>query len=233
MQCGIYKIINRLNGNYYIGSTNNFSGRCGRKYTHRYNLTLGIHPNCHLQNAWNKYGESNFDFVFIESIEEENLLIVEQQYLHIAQQESRKCYNKKFIAGGGAYGEVSEATRQKQSKRKQGQKNPRYKSRNYMLRHKMSGQLFNGTLYDFVQLTGSCRKDVNELLLWGMADSVKGWIPLDEDVKEKRRINKKPRKNTYVFTEEHRKNLRENWKSRKVTSYSPGDTYTNNLAYTI
>ena len=231
MQCGIYKIINKTNGHYYVGSTNDFLGRCGRKYQHTYELSKGIHRNQHLQNAWTKYGADNFEFIFVESVDESNLLIVEQHYLDVAEKEQDKCYNKKFIAGGGAYGEVSQTTRMKQSKRKIGTANPRYNSRIYNLWHKETKKVFSGTLYEFVQMTNSCRKDVNKLLLWGRADSVKGWYPTDEDVKTKRALTKQPRKNNYIFTEEHRRKLRLNH-PRKVTS-SLNDIYTCKSGCTI
>lgn len=233
MNCGIYKIINKINGKYYVGSTNNFNGRCGRKFRHTYELNKGIHKNQHLQNAWNKYGSINFDFLFIESVQEVDLLIVEQTYLNIAKTNIDQCYNKKFIAGGGVYGEVSESTRRKQSRGRIGELNPRYNSRIYTFKHIKSNDIFKGTKYEFTSMTGACRKDVNKLLLWGKADSVKGWIPLDKDVNDLRKMNKQPRKRGYVFTELHRKNLRLNWKSNKTIFSSVHDTCKDTFACTI
>lgn len=60
---GIYKIINKLNGKFYIGSASNISARFSQ---HKQLLRRNSSHNMHLQAAWNKYGEENFDFVVVE-----------------------------------------------------------------------------------------------------------------------------------------------------------------------
>ena len=61
---GIYKIVNKVNGKYYIGSSANIYGiPHGRWYQHKMHLRGNWHYNNHLQSAWKKYGESSFDFV--------------------------------------------------------------------------------------------------------------------------------------------------------------------------
>jgi group I intron endonuclease len=96
---GIYKIINKVNGKYYVGSSNDIEGIGGRWYNHKYHLKKKNHKNYHLQNAWNKYGEGVFDFITIEecSPDFQILTSTEQKYLDIAKNE--KCYNTCFIAG--------------------------------------------------------------------------------------------------------------------------------------
>jgi group I intron endonuclease len=81
---GIYMIKNILNGKLYIGSTTDLSGRF---YDHRCELRLNEHDSTHLQNAWNKYGESNFVFEVVEYIDfiddkllMKKLLEVREQY---------------------------------------------------------------------------------------------------------------------------------------------------------
>lgn len=56
---GIYLIINKKNGNFYIGSTKFFTRRFAG---HRADLRRNKHGSQYLQNAYNKYGESNFVF---------------------------------------------------------------------------------------------------------------------------------------------------------------------------
>lgn len=99
---GIYKIINKINGKYYVGSSDNILGIRGRWREHTNALNSNSHKNSHLQRSWNKYGKDNFDFVILEKIPKETLFLVEQKYLDIAETEKTKCYNSKFIAGGGS-----------------------------------------------------------------------------------------------------------------------------------
>jgi group I intron endonuclease len=100
---GIYKIVNTVNGKYYIGSSSDIftTNVHGRLYRHKRNLKQNIHHNDHLQRAWNKYGENAFDFIVVKEVEEKDLLLVEQEYLDIAKKEQNKCYNLIFKAGGG------------------------------------------------------------------------------------------------------------------------------------
>lgn len=57
--CGIYKIENTINKKAYIGQSKNIPLRFSN---HKYELNKNIHPNHHLQRAWNKYGKENFIF---------------------------------------------------------------------------------------------------------------------------------------------------------------------------
>jgi group I intron endonuclease len=61
--CGIYIIQNLVNGKVYIGSSSNIRRRFSQ---HKSTLRHNTHKNRHLQNAWNKYGEENFEFIVIE-----------------------------------------------------------------------------------------------------------------------------------------------------------------------
>jgi len=61
--CGIYIIQNKINNHCYIGSSKNIQQRF---YRHKYDLNKNIHSNQYLQNAWNKYGEENFEFITLE-----------------------------------------------------------------------------------------------------------------------------------------------------------------------
>jgi len=74
----IYKIINKVNGKFYIGSTKDIDKRW---YQHYFTLKNNCHYNTHLQNAWNKYGEDNFEFEVLEECEDAKQFEIEQQYL--------------------------------------------------------------------------------------------------------------------------------------------------------
>lgn len=93
MKTGIYKIINKANGKYYIGRSSDIYNRWT---THRKKLHKNIHENKYLQRSWNKYGKENFEFLIIEEIPKELLLETEQKYLNISKTEKDKCYNLQF-----------------------------------------------------------------------------------------------------------------------------------------
>lgn len=76
--CGIYKIMNLVNGKIYIGSTKNMRKRL---WKHRALLRHNKHHNPHLQNSWNKYGEENFDYCIIEVCDETIQYEREQFYI--------------------------------------------------------------------------------------------------------------------------------------------------------
>jgi len=92
---GIYRIVNKTNGKYYVGSSSDIHKRW--KY-HKEDLTRGNHHSPYLQRSWNKHGEDNFDFVIVEiNIPEPDLLIIEQKYLDQSNRDN--CYNGSFVAG--------------------------------------------------------------------------------------------------------------------------------------
>ena len=93
---GIYKIVHKASGKYYVGSTHNFNHRWIRQ--HLFCLRHNKHCNDKLQHAWNKYGEAMFEFVIVKHLPAEQLILVEQQYLDIAKDETDKCYNLSFDA---------------------------------------------------------------------------------------------------------------------------------------
>ena len=94
---GIYKIVNKVNGKYYVGSSNDIHSRW---YAHKHHLKHKKHWNAHLQKAYDKYGCENFIYLIIETnIEHNCLLKVEQKHLDIAKLEKCRCYNIGFVAG--------------------------------------------------------------------------------------------------------------------------------------
>jgi group I intron endonuclease len=64
-QSGIYRIVNKINGKGYVGSSGDLSHR---NTMHFHDLFFNKHENPYLQNAWNKYGEDNFVFKILEII---------------------------------------------------------------------------------------------------------------------------------------------------------------------
>jgi len=95
---GIYKIVNKVDGKYYVGSSKNIRKRW---VEHKRRLLNNDHHNDHLQNTFNKHGIDIFDFMLVELVDINNLKRIEQKYLDIAKTEQDKCYNLNFESSGG------------------------------------------------------------------------------------------------------------------------------------
>jgi group I intron endonuclease len=95
---GIYKILNLLTGDFYIGSTSLSFKR--RFIQHQSDLRKGKHRNIHLQRAYNRDGEQNFQYMILEILED-NLIIIQREQWHLDQKPS---YNIATIAENNAKG---------------------------------------------------------------------------------------------------------------------------------
>ena len=91
---GIYLITNTQTGHKLLASAANVQGVLNR---HRFELKFGQHRNKALQQAWNQYGESAFEFTVLEKVKPdeqnvkaalENLLEAWQKKLRIAHEHS-------------------------------------------------------------------------------------------------------------------------------------------------
>jgi group I intron endonuclease len=110
---GIYKILNKVNGKFYIGSAIDIKQRWRQ---HKHYLRLNKHKNIYLQRAWNKYWEQSFDFIVIEECPISELICVEQKWLDLT-----KCfditigYNLTPTAGNSKGVKHTEETRKRMS----------------------------------------------------------------------------------------------------------------------
>lgn len=95
---GIYVIVNRLNGNTYVGSAVKFTRRWRK---HIRDLKLGKHHSRHLQRAWDKYGDV-FSFTVERWCGKEDLIRFEQEVIDLLKPE----YNVSPTAGGSQIGVV-------------------------------------------------------------------------------------------------------------------------------
>jgi len=132
---GIYTINNLKSGKVYIGSTKNFEKRWGE---HINELRKGNHVNPHLQHAWNKYGESAFEFMVCEYVDDSEQLINREQYWLDFHRMYTDVYNIVLIVDGSVMSKeiryrISEAkmghspskeTRQKLSNAQMGKPSP-------------------------------------------------------------------------------------------------------------
>jgi group I intron endonuclease len=118
---GIYQIRNLLNDKVYIGSSQELKKRWS---SHRSALRRNSHPNKHLQNSVNLYGEDSFSFEILQIIYDiDKLLLVEQGYLDEYLPE----YNISIDAKSGMRGRyVSKMTKENLSKMQMGENNSFY-----------------------------------------------------------------------------------------------------------
>lgn len=184
---GIYIIENTINNKCYIGSSTQLNKRLT---THKCLLNKNQHHSYKLQGAFNKYGESNFNFRILEEVQfpEEYTKLLKLEYLECLEQHYINKYNsykkgynvskipkivgnsntKDSIKKGiqtrrerGSYN-ISELTRKKRS---ESLKNNEYFKQQHMLgavkRRKMIYQ------YDlegnFIKECGSCQDIAKEL----------------------------------------------------------------------
>jgi group I intron endonuclease len=108
---GIYKIINKVNGKVYYGSSNDIINRFNQ---HKSLLNRQKHQNIHLQRSWNKYGKDNFEFNIIELINEDELVLTEQKYLDLCKLSPSKFYNIGYDSNSATRGKIhTEETKRK------------------------------------------------------------------------------------------------------------------------
>jgi group I intron endonuclease len=110
VKSGIYKIVNRLNGKCYVGSARSIDSRWRR---HRHDLAHGRHHSLKLQRAFNKHGETAFEFSVIEHVADLAQLVVREQHWIDALGAFKAGYNV-LPKAGSALGQVrSDETRAK------------------------------------------------------------------------------------------------------------------------
>ncbi len=202
---GIYKIINKINNKYYVGSSYDVYGK--RWSDHKCKLNKNIHNNLKLQHAWNKYGESNFCFLMIEKVSPENLLIVEQKYLNLCKSNPDFNYNISYEASAPMFGRKhSEETKQKMrksshwsiedkinaklrrigkkhtqktkqliSEKSTGKNHINYDHAIYDFINTKTGEKYNGTRFDF-QIAFKLKQCSVSALMLGRIKSLFGWI---------------------------------------------------------
>lgn len=96
--CGVYCIYNTVNGKRYIGSTTmSFSKRWT---AHRCVLRKGKNHCKLFQRAWNKYGESAFEFSILATCAQEHTVEMEQYFIEFFDAcNPEKGYNISITAG--------------------------------------------------------------------------------------------------------------------------------------
>lgn len=133
---GIYFITNKINGKKYVGST--CDSFLNRLYRHRNLLSKNKHHCFHLQNAWNKYGGSNFLFKIVENHKLKNKFVTlnrEQYYLDTLKDKYNECKQANSVFGR----KMKEKTKQLLSESRRGCKSSSYDHNKYVLYHPKFG----------------------------------------------------------------------------------------------
>lgn len=113
IESGVYKIVNKITNELYVGSTINLKRR---EYEHFHQLRKNSHSNNHLQHSFNKHGEDNFEFTILEICEKNKCLEIEQKHIS----ELKPYYNINPTAGNSLGVKHSIETKDKISKTKMG-----------------------------------------------------------------------------------------------------------------
>jgi group I intron endonuclease len=167
---GIYKIINKINGKYYIGSTcRSFSERF---YSHKNQLNNNLHPNSHLQRSWNKYGENNFEFQIVEECIKDKIHVLnrEQFYIDTLKPQYNECPMARSVLGR----KMKNKTKKLLSKLHIGSQNYNFDNTIYTFFHPKIGIEYS-TQYDFYKKYDYYQSSVNHLCL-NKRYMYKGWI---------------------------------------------------------
>lgn len=107
---GIYAIINKNNNKKYIGSSIDIDYR----WEQHINMLNGLyHPNSHLQNAWNKYGEEKFTFNVVEIVSDLDCILAREQFWIDIYWNMKKCYNGRKSAANNSGMMLSEESKRK------------------------------------------------------------------------------------------------------------------------
>jgi predicted GIY-YIG superfamily endonuclease len=153
----IYIIVNSKNNKVYVGSSIDV---CKRRSRHFKALEKNIHENKHLQNSYNKYGKEYFTMYLLEYIEDENDLLVREQYwLDVTNSYDKNIgYNNSPTAGNSLGVRHSEKSKEVRSKKFSGEGNPFYGKKHSKDTKKIIGEKGRKVVYQY-DLNGNFVKE--------------------------------------------------------------------------
>ena len=125
MLSGIYKITNKVNGKFYIGSSCNLQKR---EWQHFNQLKRNKHSSNKLQNSYNKHGKTNFEFEILVICPDIYLVKLEQWFIDNLKPHYNLCKKAgKYIKTEG-FENLSKSIAKKHKKDKENRiSNGRYK----------------------------------------------------------------------------------------------------------
>lgn len=105
---GIYKIVNTVTGECYVGSAVNLGAR---KLHHLHKLRKGKHFSPYLQRSFNVHGEGAFEFIVIEEVVKDRDVLFEREKYWVYTLKPR--YNSNVVNPTRLGAVTSEETKQK------------------------------------------------------------------------------------------------------------------------
>jgi len=153
---GIYIITNLITSTSYVGST---SKRIDYRISiHKNNLSKNKHVNNYLQNAWNKYGEENFEFSVLEKCIDKDIthLLEREQYWIDYYRENFSVYNIRLLASSNTGCKMSEERKENLRKFLTGR--PRTEETKEKLRKANLGKKYSSEVRAKVSAAGKGRK---------------------------------------------------------------------------
>lgn len=163
--CGIYMILNKINGKKYIGSSISLTKRWKN---HLYRLRGNKHPTPHLQAAYNKHGEENFEFRTLFFCDPKILLLFEQRALDYYKPE----YNASPTAKNRLGSKTSYEARLARSKKMLGMKRPKWVRE--ILSKAFKGQIRNAKTYcGLISPEGVIYKNITNMAKFGREHNFK------------------------------------------------------------
>ena len=142
MTVGVYRIINKENGKFYIGSSLRIEHRWA---VHRCDLDKKQHHSRHLQRAWTKLGSASFTWGILEVCTPDQRLALEQRYLdNLTPWNPDIGYNHARCVTNC---DPSPETRQKMSRNNSGTGNPNYGKKSSALQKQRCSEANTGRVH--------------------------------------------------------------------------------------